>query len=120
MPIDGNSESAFFGTPCMNMRGESERHFEPISYLIEAQLCLKVGLWKLAKVLRFMFGRAETASRQFITAGTQQAACLQERKAQICLMRKMGGRGLEKDAEGSSEKYFFPGRKNVFLQVGRP
>ena len=98
----------------MNMRGESERHFEPISYLIEAQLCLKVGLWKLAKVLRFMFGRAETASRQFITAGTQQAACLQERKAQICLMRKMGGRGLEKDVKGSSEKVSFCQDEKMF------
>ena len=50
-------------------------------------------------------------ARQFITAGTQQAACLQERKAQICLMRKMEA---EKDAKGSSEKAFFCQDEKMF------
>ena len=97
----------------MNMRGESERHFEPISYLIEAHFALKVGLWKLAKVLRFMFGRAETAC-EAIYYCRHPTGCLPAGEKGSNLSDEENG-GLRRMQKGLQKRHVFARMKKCFL-----
>ena len=97
------------------MRGESERHFEPILYLIEAQLCLKVGLWKLAKVLRFMFGRAETACEAIYYCRHPKGCLPAGEKGSNLSDEENGGEGAGEGCRRVFRKVFFSRKKKCFL-----
>ena len=112
MPIDGNSEGAFFGTHFMKMRGESERHFEPISYLIEAQLCFKSGSLEISESVEIYVwsGRDCVRGNLLLQAPNRLPACRRERLKFVW----WGKWRLEKDAKGSSEKACFCQDEKMF------
>ena len=65
----------------MNMRGESERHFEPISYLIEAQLCFKSGSLEISESVEIYVwsGRDCVRGNLLLQAPNRLPACRRER-----------------------------------------
>ena len=102
----------FFGTPCMNMRGESERHFEPISYLIEAQLCFKSGSLEISESVEIYVwsGRDCVRGNLLLQAPNRLPACRRERLKFVW----WGKWRLEKDAKRSSEKACFCQDEKMF------